>query len=91
MRTPVCVRARLRLSVASARLSPRLPMLCARGARQVHLLHEGEGAPRVARPVQALGETVRPAATAVRVRGGAGAALLRVRCRAGRWAAPRGV
>ncbi len=32
----------------------------ARGARQVHPLHEGEGAPRVARPVQALGATVRP-------------------------------
>jgi hypothetical protein len=27
----------------------------------------------------------------LRVLGGAGAALLRVRCRAGRWAAPRGV
>jgi hypothetical protein len=46
----------------------------ARGARQVHRLHEGEGAPRVARPVQALGAPVRPAAAAVR--GGAGAALL---------------
>ncbi len=32
-----------------------------------------------------------PPATAVRDRGGAGAALLRVRCRAGRWAAARGV
>ena len=34
------------------------------GARQGHLLHEGEGAPRVARPVQALGGTVRPAPAA---------------------------
>jgi hypothetical protein len=46
---------------------PRLPIVArraraarARGARQVHLLHEGDGAPRVARPVQALGGTVRP-------------------------------
>ncbi len=50
---------------------------------QVHLRHEGEGAPRVARPVQALGGTVRPApaaaaAAAVRVCGGAGAALRHV-------------
>jgi hypothetical protein len=38
--------------------------MCAAGAaaRQAHLLHEGEGAPRVARPVQALGGPVRPAA-----------------------------
>jgi hypothetical protein len=53
----------------------------ARGTRQEHPLHEGEGAPRVARPVQALGDPVRPApaaAAAVRVCGGAGAALLRV-------------
>jgi hypothetical protein len=35
---------------------------CARGALQVDPLHEGEGAPRVARPVQALGVPVRPAA-----------------------------
>jgi hypothetical protein len=32
------------------------------GARQVDLLHEGEGAPGVARAVQALGDPVRPAA-----------------------------
>jgi hypothetical protein len=73
--------------MASARSSPRPPIGAqraraarARGARQVHRRHEGEGAPRVARPVQALGDPVRPApaAAAVRVRGGAGAALLRV-------------
>ena len=56
------------LPVASARSTPRPPIVArraraarARGARQVHLLHEGEGAPRVARPVHALGGTVRPA------------------------------
>ncbi len=75
-------------SMASARSTPRLPIGArraraarARGARQVHLRHEGEGAPRVARPVQALGDPVRPApaaAAAVRVGGGAGAALLRM-------------
>ncbi len=54
--------------------SGRTRMPC---ARQVHRLHEGEGASRVARPVQALGVPVRPApAAAVRVRGGGGAALL---------------
>ena len=36
---------------------------CARGALQVDLLHEGEGAPRMARPMQALRDPVRPAAT----------------------------
>jgi hypothetical protein len=36
-------------------------------------------------------ETLCVRAAALRVLGGAGAALLRVRCRAGRWAAPRGV
>jgi hypothetical protein len=59
------------LSMASARSTPRQPIVArrtraarARGARQVHRLHEGEGAPRVARPVRALGKTVRPAPAA---------------------------
>jgi hypothetical protein len=46
---------------------PHLPIVArraraarARGARQGHGLHEGEGAPRVARPVHALGDPVRP-------------------------------
>jgi hypothetical protein len=87
-RMRVCVRAcAVSFPVASARSSPRPPIGArraraarARGARQAHLLHEGQGAPRLARPVQALGGTVRPApaATAVRVCGGAGNALLRV-------------
>ncbi len=54
--------------MASARSSARLPIVArraraarARGAPQVHRLHEGEGAPRVARPVQALEDPVRPA------------------------------
>ncbi len=37
-------------------------------ARQVHLLHEGEGAPRVARPVQALGDPVRLRRSLARLR-----------------------
>jgi hypothetical protein len=99
-RMRVCVRAmRGDFPVASARSAPRLPIVArraraarARGARQVHLLHEGEGAPRVARPVQALGDPVRPAAAAaVRVRGGAGAALPRVRAAPGAGPAPCGV
>jgi hypothetical protein len=59
--------------MASARSAPRPPIGArraraarARGARQVHLRHEGDGAPRVARPVQALGATVRPAPAARR-------------------------
>jgi hypothetical protein len=88
--------------MASARSTPR-PRIVARraraarvrGARQVHRLHEGDGAPRVARPEQALGGTVRPApaaAAAVRVGGGAGAALLREALpRRGAGAEPRGV
>ncbi len=59
----------------------------ARGARQVHRLHEGEGAPRVARPVQALGDPVRPASAPPPC----AFALPRARCRAGRRAGPRGV
>jgi hypothetical protein len=86
----VCVHA-WPLSIAAARSAARLPIGArraraarARDARQVHPHDEGDGAPRVARPVQALGGTVRPRRrpAAVRVRGGAGAALLRVRCRA---------
>jgi hypothetical protein len=78
----VCACNAWRLYVASARSSQRPPIVArraraarARGARQVHLLHEGQGAPRVARPVQALAEPVRPAgrSAALRVRGGAGA------------------
>jgi hypothetical protein len=88
--------------MVSARSTPR-PRIVARrardarvrGSRQVHHLHEGGGAPRVARPVQALGDPVRlapAAAAAVRVRGGAGPALLREAPAApGRWAACRGV
>jgi hypothetical protein len=53
----VCVHA-WRPSMASACSTPRLPV----GASQVDLHHEGAGAPRLARPVQALGGTVRPAA-----------------------------
>jgi hypothetical protein len=68
-RMRACARAmRGLLCMASARSSPRLPIVAGRaraarayGSRQDHLLHEGEGAPRVARPVQALGATVRPA------------------------------
>jgi hypothetical protein len=96
-----CLGHARRLSTASARSPPRPPIVArraraarARGARQVHLRHEGEGAPRVARPVQALGGTVRPApaAAAVRVCGGAGAAPLRVALpRRGAGAEPRGV
>jgi hypothetical protein len=62
-------------------------------ARQVHLRHEGEGAPGVARPVQALGAPVRPApspgrlARSQRCRRCAAA----MACRVPRWAAPRGV
>ncbi len=85
----VCACMRGLLCMASARSAPRPSLVArraraarARGARQVHLLHEGEGAPRVARPVQALGGTVRPAlaaaAAAVRDRGGAGAAIAAV-------------
>jgi hypothetical protein len=84
-----CVRVHAwRLSMASARSSPRLSTVArraraahARDARQVDLLHEGKGAPRVARPVQALGVPVRRARrrpAALRVSGGAGAALLRM-------------
>jgi hypothetical protein len=58
------------LSMASARSTSK-PHVCpmlrgggaaarARGARQAHLLHEREGAPRVARPVHGLGDPVRP-------------------------------
>jgi hypothetical protein len=85
--------------MASARSPARPPIVAwraraarARGARQVHRLHEGAGAPRVARPVQALGGPVRPAPAAVRVRGGAGASLRRVALpRRGAGAALRGV
>ena len=101
-RMRVCVRAmRGDFPVASARSTPRLPIGArraraarARGVRQVHLLHEGEGAPRVARPVQALGATVRPAPAAPPPCAFAAVRALRCcawRYRAGRWAAPRGV
>jgi hypothetical protein len=86
-RMRMCVRAmRGDFPVVLARSTPRLSTGArraraarARGVRQVHRRHEGEGAARDARPVQALGGTVRPApaAAAVRVCGGAGAALLR--------------
>jgi hypothetical protein len=60
----VCVRLCEVTSIDLARSSAR-PSIVARRARpQAHLLHEGEGAPRVARPVQALGGTVRPAPAA---------------------------
>ena len=79
----VCVHA-WRLSVASTVRAHVCPFCAAgaaaraRGAGQGHRLHEGEGAPGVARPVQGLGVPVRPARgpAALRVRGGAGAALL---------------
>jgi hypothetical protein len=84
---PLCVVT----SIDSARSAPRLSMVArraraarARGARQAHLLHEGEGTPRVARPVHALGGTVRRArrAAALRVCGGPGAALRCCACAA---------
>ena len=61
------------------------------GAPQGHLLHEGEGATRVARPVQALGGPVRPTARCARLRRCRRLLFGRVRCRAGRRAASRGV
>jgi hypothetical protein len=89
-----CLGHAWRLSMASARSSARPPIVArraraarARGARQVHLLHEGEGAPRVARPVQALGVAVRPAAPPPPCAFAAVPALrcCAWRCRAGRW------
>ena len=84
-----------RLSMGSA-CSPARPPIGARraraararGARQVHRLHEGEGAPRVARPVQALGDPVRPTAATPPCAFAAVPALrcCRVRCCTGRWA-----
>jgi hypothetical protein len=66
----------------------------ARGARQVHRLHEGDGAPRVARPVQALGGTVRPTPPRRRLarsRRCRRCAAARGAAVPGRRAAPRGV
>ena len=79
-RMRACVRA---CAVTFLWLYPSEPMSVhcaaarARGARQGHRLHEGDGAPGVARPVQALGDPVRPAPPAAAV-----LALQRVRCRA---------
>ncbi len=88
-RMRVCVRACVATFHGFGPFDPTSAHCCAagaaaraRGARQAHQIHEGEGAPRMARPVQALRGSVRPADC---VCGGAGAAPLRVRCRAGRW------
>jgi hypothetical protein len=83
------------LCMASARSSPRLPIVARRARphasavlRQVYRPYEGEGAPRVARPVQALGGTVRPAPAAAPPRAFAAVpapCCCAWRCRAGRW------
>ncbi len=67
-RMRVCVRAMRGLRWMSSARSTRPPIVArraraasARGARQDHRLHEGEGAPRLARKVHELGVPVRPA------------------------------
>jgi hypothetical protein len=64
--TYVCAHVWMNACARSTHSSVRVgACLCmrkrARGARQGHPVHEGEGAPRVARPVQALTVSVRPA------------------------------